>query len=161
MVGAAVPAVVCHSRLGLTRCGTVSPSSVVVGTAVPAAVRCCGLCPHCPGVGRCLSGVDRSVVADAQNASPSAVAMAARCCGPNRSSRGEAWARAHLRGGKNSFTNSSYFTRTCTESTTVVHCKLPRRTLARPNRSSMREAWASAHLIRDRISFKKSLETQV
>jgi len=38
----------------------VFPVSVVVGAAVPAAVCCWGLCPRCPGVGRCLSGVNIS-----------------------------------------------------------------------------------------------------
>jgi len=33
---------------------------VVVGAAVPTAVCDGGLCPRCPGVGRCLSGVDIS-----------------------------------------------------------------------------------------------------
>jgi len=43
--------------VGLARCGTVFPVSAVVGAAVPAAVCRWGLCPCCPGVGRCLSGV--------------------------------------------------------------------------------------------------------
>ena len=42
---------VCHLR-----CGTVFPVSAVVVAAVPAAVCRWGLCPCCPGVGRCLSG---------------------------------------------------------------------------------------------------------
>jgi len=33
------------------------PVSVVVGAAVPVVVCRWGLCPRCPGVGRCLSGV--------------------------------------------------------------------------------------------------------
>ena len=37
--------------MGLARCGTVFPVSVVVGAAVPAAVCRWGLCPQCPGVG--------------------------------------------------------------------------------------------------------------
>jgi len=37
-------------RVGLARCGTVFPVSVVVGAAVPAAVCRWGLCPRCPGV---------------------------------------------------------------------------------------------------------------
>jgi len=37
---------------------TVFPVSVVVGVAVPAAVCRWGLCSRCPGVGRCLSGVN-------------------------------------------------------------------------------------------------------
>jgi len=44
--------------VGLARCGTVFPVSAVVGAAVPAAVCRWGLCPCCPGVGRCLSGVN-------------------------------------------------------------------------------------------------------
>jgi len=36
---------------------TVFPLSVVVGAAAPAAVCRWGVCPQCPGVGRCLSGV--------------------------------------------------------------------------------------------------------
>jgi len=42
---------------GVARCGSVFPVSAVVGAAVPAAVCRWGLCPCCPGVGRCLSGV--------------------------------------------------------------------------------------------------------
>jgi len=37
--------------------GTVFPVSVVVVSAVPAAVCRCGLCPCGPSVGRCLSSV--------------------------------------------------------------------------------------------------------
>jgi len=37
--------------------GLFFPVSVVVGAAVPAAVCRWRLCPRCPGVGRCLSGV--------------------------------------------------------------------------------------------------------
>jgi len=48
--------------VGLARCGIVFPVSVVVGAAVPAALCCWGLCPHCPGVGRCLSGVSVSSI---------------------------------------------------------------------------------------------------
>ena len=44
--------------MGLARCGTVFPMSAVVGAAVPAAVYRWGLWPCCPGVGRCLSGVN-------------------------------------------------------------------------------------------------------
>jgi len=36
--------------VGLARCGTVFPVSVVVAAAVPAAVCRWRLCPHCPGV---------------------------------------------------------------------------------------------------------------
>jgi len=43
--------------LGLARYGTVFPVSAVVGAVVPAAVCRWGLCPCCPGVGRCLSEV--------------------------------------------------------------------------------------------------------
>jgi len=43
--------------MGLARCGTVS---VVEGAVVPVVVYRWGLCPHCPGVGRCLSGVSIS-----------------------------------------------------------------------------------------------------
>jgi len=46
--------------VGLTRCGTVFPVSVVMGAAVLAAVCRWGLCPCCPNVGRCLSGVYES-----------------------------------------------------------------------------------------------------
>jgi len=46
--------------VGLARCGTVFPVSVVVGAAVPAAVCRWGLCSCCPGVERCLSGVYES-----------------------------------------------------------------------------------------------------
>ena len=42
--------------MGLARCGTVFPVSVVVGAAVPAAVCRWGLCSRCPGVGRSLGG---------------------------------------------------------------------------------------------------------
>jgi len=45
------------SLYGLARCGTVFSVSAVVGAAVPAAVCRWGLCPCCPGVGRCLLGV--------------------------------------------------------------------------------------------------------
>jgi len=45
------------STPGLARCGTVFPVSVVVGAAVPAAVCRRGLCPCCPGAGRCFLGV--------------------------------------------------------------------------------------------------------
>jgi len=41
----------------LARCETVFPVSVVVGAAVPAAMRRWGLCPRSPVVGSCLSGV--------------------------------------------------------------------------------------------------------
>jgi len=43
---------------GLARCGTVFPMSAVVGAAITAAVGRWGLCPCCPGVGRCLSRVN-------------------------------------------------------------------------------------------------------
>jgi len=43
--------------VGLARCGSVFPVSAVVGAAVPAAVCRWGLCPCCPDVGWCLSGV--------------------------------------------------------------------------------------------------------
>ena len=42
----------------LARCGTLFLMSAVVGAAVPAAVCRWGLCSCCPGVGRCLSGVN-------------------------------------------------------------------------------------------------------
>jgi len=35
---------------------------VVVGAAVPAAMRRWGLCSRCPGVGRCLSGVNIIII---------------------------------------------------------------------------------------------------
>jgi len=41
---------------------TMFPVSVLVGAAVPAAVCRWGLCSLCPGVGRCLSGVNISSV---------------------------------------------------------------------------------------------------
>jgi len=37
--------------VGLARCVTVFPLSVVVGAAAPAAVCRRGMCPCCPGVG--------------------------------------------------------------------------------------------------------------
>ena len=48
--------------MGLACCGTVFPVSVVVGAAVPAAVCRWGLCPCCPSVARCLSGVNISSI---------------------------------------------------------------------------------------------------
>ena len=42
--------------MGLARCGTVFPVSVV-GAAVPAAVCRWGLRSRCPGVGRCFGGM--------------------------------------------------------------------------------------------------------
>jgi len=41
---------------------TVFAVTVVVRAAVPAAMCRWGLCPRCPGVGRCLSGVNRSTL---------------------------------------------------------------------------------------------------
>jgi len=46
-----------HTHTHTNTHSTVFPVSAVVGAAVPAAVCRWGLCPCCPGVGRCLSGV--------------------------------------------------------------------------------------------------------
>ena len=43
-----------------TFCGTVFPVPVVMGAPVPTAVSRWGLCPRCPGSGRCVSGVNVS-----------------------------------------------------------------------------------------------------